>query len=85
MGSAKLTVAMAGTLLGLTTCAGGRDGAPMLLIPAGEFQMGSTEVAVNEKRVHRVSLEVFYLDTYEVTNKRFQKFLQETAYVTTAE
>jgi len=85
MGNARLTGAMAGILLGLTACVSGRDGAPMLLIPAGEFQMGSTEDAANEKRVHRVSLDAFYLDTYEVTNKRFQTFVQDTAYVTTAE
>jgi formylglycine-generating enzyme required for sulfatase activity len=63
----------------------GQDGAPMVLIPAGEFLMGSTEGGPDEKPVHRVSLDAFYLDQYEVTNKRFQQFVQETGYKTTAE
>lgn len=63
----------------------GKDGTPMLLIPAGEFMMGSTEGDADEKPVHRVSLDAFYLDKYEVTNKLFQKFARETGYETTAE
>jgi formylglycine-generating enzyme required for sulfatase activity len=63
----------------------GKDGAKMLLIPAGEFMMGSTEGDPDEKPVHRVSLDAFYLDKYEVTNKLFQKFTRETGYETTAE
>jgi hypothetical protein len=63
----------------------GKDGAPMVLVPAGEFMMGSTEGGSYEKPVHRVSLDAFYLDKYEVTNKLFQKFTRETGYETTAE
>jgi sulfatase modifying factor 1 len=62
-----------------------RDGAPIVLIPAGEFPMGSSTGREFEKPVHRVSLDAFYLDKYEVTNQRFQKFVQETGHVTTAE
>jgi hypothetical protein len=63
----------------------GKDGAPMVLVPAGEFMMGSTEGEADEKPVHRVALDAFYLDKYEATNKLFQKFVQETGYQTTAE
>lgn len=35
--------------------------------------------------MHHVSLDAFYLDKYEVTNKLFQKFVRETGYETTAE
>lgn len=63
----------------------GKDGAPMVLVPAGEFTMGSTEGDADEKPVHRVSLDAFYMDKYEVTNKLFQKFTRETGYETTAE
>ena len=42
----------------------GKDGAEMVFIPAGEFQMGSND----EKPVHIVYLDAFYIDKYEVTN-----------------
>jgi formylglycine-generating enzyme required for sulfatase activity len=63
----------------------GKDGAPMLLIPAGEFQMGSANGDSDEKPAHRVALDAFYLDKYEATNRLFQKFVQDTGYQTTAE
>ena len=53
----------------------GRDGAPMVLVPAGEFTMGSDEGDDDEQPVHRVVLDSFYLDTFEVTNGRFAKFV----------
>ena len=46
----------------------------MVRIPAGEFQMGST-VIENEKPVHTVYLDDFYIDKYEVTNADYQKFV----------
>ncbi len=85
-----------------------KDGAPMVLIPASSFQMGSTKDEVNraiqtcvkehekdqqpcegwykpELPQHQVSLDAFYLDKYEVTNRLFQRFVQQTGYRTTAE
>ena len=53
----------------------GQDGAPMVLVPAGEFTMGSDEGDDDEQPVHRVVLDHFYLDTFEVTNGRFAKFV----------
>jgi sulfatase modifying factor 1 len=53
----------------------GQDGAPMVLVPAGEFPMGSDEGDDDEQPVHRVGLDSFYLDTFEVTNGRFAKFV----------
>ncbi len=53
----------------------GQDGAPMVLVPAGEFTMGSDEGDDDEQPVHRVVLDSFYLDTFEVTNGRFAKFV----------
>ena len=53
----------------------GKDGAPMVLVPAGEFLMGSTEGDDDEQPVHRVFLDSFYIDTFEVTNGRFAKFV----------
>ena len=65
----------------------GKDGAPMVLIPAGEFWMGSLDSEGNkdEHPRHRVALSAFYLDKYEVTNRFFQQFVQQTSYRTTAE
>jgi formylglycine-generating enzyme required for sulfatase activity len=63
----------------------GKDGAAMLLIPAGDFMMGSSEGRDDEQPVHRVSLDAFYLDKYEVTNALFQKFVEKSNYETTAE
>ncbi len=53
----------------------GKDGAPMVLVPAGEFTMGSEQGDDDEQPVHRVFLDSFYLDTFEVTNGRFAKFV----------
>jgi formylglycine-generating enzyme required for sulfatase activity len=38
----------------------GKDGAPMMLVPTGEFTMGSNEGA-EEQPVHRVSLDAYYM------------------------
>jgi hypothetical protein len=47
----------------------GEDGAPMVLIPAGEFQMGSNDKDSdpNERPLHSVYVDAFYIDKYEVT------------------
>lgn len=54
----------------------GKDGAPMVLIPAGEFTMGSDKGDDDEAPIHRVFLDSFYLDKFEVTNGRFAKFVE---------
>ena len=53
----------------------GKDGAPMVLVPAGEFTMGSDKGDDDESPIHRVYLNAFYLDKFEVTNGRFAKFV----------
>lgn len=58
----------------------GKDGAPMVLVPAGEFTMGSTDGSEDEKPVHQVSLDAYYLDKYEVTVGRYAKFLDATGF-----
>jgi formylglycine-generating enzyme required for sulfatase activity len=47
----------------------------MVLVPAGEFSMGSEQGDDDEQPVHRVFLDSFYLDTFEVTNGQFAKFV----------
>jgi len=49
----------------------------MVLVPAGEFVMGS-EAGPSERPVRRVFLDAYYIDTYEVTNGLYGKFLQAT-------
>ena len=51
--------------------------AGMVLIPAGEFQMGSNdaEAGSDEQPVHTVYLDAFYMDKYEVTNAEYAVFL----------
>jgi formylglycine-generating enzyme required for sulfatase activity len=78
----------------------GQDGAEMVLVPAGEFVMGLApeEIASllrnpkakgallkDETPSHRVFLDAFYIDAYEVTNARFHQFVQATGYRTQAE
>jgi len=48
--------------------------AGMVLIPAGEFQMGSGE-NTDEKPIHTVYIDAFYMDKHEVTNAEYKKFL----------
>ena len=59
----------------------------MVLIPAGLFEMGSANplAGADEHPRHTVSLSAFYLDKYEVTNRRFRKFVKAKEYETTAE
>jgi formylglycine-generating enzyme required for sulfatase activity len=47
-------------------------GVTMMLVPAGEFMMGSNNGDANEKPVHQVYLDAFYMDKYEVTNALYQ-------------
>ena len=59
-----------------------KDGATMLLIPAGEFRMGSPEDEgkPNEHPQNTVFLDAFYIDKYEVTNFLYKKFMDATGY-----
>ena len=49
------------------------DGMEMVLVPAGEFQMGSEDGSENERPVHEVYLDAFYIDKYEVSNAQYEK------------
>lgn len=61
----------------------GADGAPMVLVPAGEFVMGAPEGVgeADERPEHRVRIDAFYLDKYEVTVARYDKFLEATGWM----
>ena len=47
----------------------------MVLIPAGEFRMGSNSGGSDEKPIHSVYVDAFYMDKYEVTNEQYAEFL----------
>jgi formylglycine-generating enzyme required for sulfatase activity len=59
----------------------------MVWIPSGEFLMGSDhkKAQANEKPVHRVKVDGFWMDSTHVTNDQFARFVKETNYRTTAE
>ena len=56
----------------------GRNGATMLLVPAGPFLMGSADGKPDEMPPHQVHLPAFYIDQFEVTHAQYQKFLTAT-------
>ena len=49
----------------------------MVLIPAGEFKMGSNEND-NEKPIHMVNLDSYYIGKYEVTFDEYDYYCEET-------
>jgi len=60
----------------------GKDGAEMVLIPPGEFLMGSPDTEGNEDEhpQHRVYVKAFYIDQHEVTNAQYRQFIEETGH-----
>ena len=95
-----------------STATSSRTGLPvdereMVLIPAGEFWMGSTAAEIDrfkqecqrsgdgaprcrdwfdrEQPRHRVVLDAFSIDRYEVTNSAFERFTSQSGFRTTAE
>jgi sulfatase modifying factor 1 len=56
-----------------------KEGDTMVLIPAGEFIMGSDQGRPDEKPAHTVYLDAYYIDKYEVTNAQFCEFLTDKA------
>jgi sulfatase modifying factor 1 len=50
----------------------------LMLIPAGWFRMGSETGQENERPVHRVWTEAFYLAACQVTNREYGSFLGAT-------
>jgi formylglycine-generating enzyme required for sulfatase activity len=75
-----------------------KDGAEMILIPEGEFLMGTSDEQIkellrqfsdwkrewfaDEQPQHRVYLDEFYIDKYPVTNAQFEQFVKATRYKT---
>lgn len=79
----------------------GRDGAQMVLIPAGAFRMGTSEADIarllqlcprcapdhfkDETPARRIHLDAFHIDKYPVTVRLFALFADKARYRTLAE
>ena len=48
----------------------------MVRIPGGAYPLGSEQGRADERPVHQVTLEAFWIDRYEVTNAEFAAFLE---------
>ena len=57
----------------------------MRWIPGGTFAMGSESFYPEERPVHRVSVDGFWMDDHPVTAAEYRRFVRETKYVTVAE
>ena len=61
----------------------------MVWIPGGKFLQGAVAhdkmAMAHEMPAHLVKVDGFFMDSNEVTNEEFGKFVEETGYVTTAE
>jgi formylglycine-generating enzyme len=57
----------------------------MRWIPGGEFRMGSESFYPEERPVHRVQVDGFWIDERPVTVAEFRRFVKETGHKTVAE
>jgi sulfatase modifying factor 1 len=57
----------------------------MAWVPGGSFWMGSAGFYPEERPVHRVSVDGFWMDEHPVTVEEFRRFVKATRYVTVAE
>jgi formylglycine-generating enzyme required for sulfatase activity len=54
------------------------DGIIMVYIPGGEFTMGSNDGDDDEKPLHKVYLDAYWMGKTEVTVEQYMKFVYET-------
>jgi sulfatase modifying factor 1 len=57
----------------------------MVWVPGGRFLMGSEDFYPEERPVHRVTVDDFWMDAHPVTNAEFRRFVKATGHVTVAE
>jgi formylglycine-generating enzyme required for sulfatase activity len=53
-----------------------KSGHLMVLLPAGQFSMGSNTGGADEKPVHTVKVSAFYIDAYLVTQKSYEALMK---------
>ncbi|MCS6896804.1 MAG: formylglycine-generating enzyme family protein, partial [Nitrospira sp.] len=76
LGLAIILVAEAVALVNIAQGAGSEK--DMVLIPRGEFTMGSNEHSDEPK--HQVVLDAYYIDKYETSNARYKEFMIATGH-----
>jgi sulfatase modifying factor 1 len=57
----------------------------MAWVPGGKFRMGSDHHYPEEAPAHDVSVHGFWMDVTPVTNAAFERFVEDTGYITLAE
>ena len=57
-----------------------KDGAEMVLIPSGSFEIGDHLDGMSNAPVHTVELDAFYMDVNEVTVGQFKQFVNHSGY-----
>jgi formylglycine-generating enzyme len=57
----------------------------MVRITGGSFRMGSDQFYAEERPVHEVEVDGFWIDAHQVTVTEFRRFVRATGYVTLAE
>lgn len=60
------------------------DDAPVR-IAGGTFMMGQEDIYAEEGPVRETTVDTFWIDRHEVTNRQFSAFVEETGFVTLAE
>src|SRR3954452_13690232 len=67
------------------TAPGRPPGKNMVWVPGGPFHMGSAAFYPEERPIHRVTVDGFWMDEHPVTVAEFRRFVKATGYVTVAE
>jgi formylglycine-generating enzyme required for sulfatase activity len=57
-----------------------KDNSEMVFIEPGEFIIGDNNGSYDEKPEHKVYLDAYLIDVYEVANAQFKKFVSDTGY-----
>lgn len=65
--------------------ANGTETGNMVLVPGGNFVMGSDRHYAEEAPAHPVTVDSFWMDATPVTNRQFLEFVNATGHVTVAE
>jgi len=68
-----------------TTAPGAAPDLDMAWVPGGTFRMGSQDWYPEERPVHSVTVDGFWMDDHQVTVAEFRRFVNATGYVTLAE